>query len=366
LNNGIKILLLPFAYLYGIITLLRNRLYDWHVLKQKTFDVHTIGVGNLAVGGAGKTPLVEYLIRLLLKEEPKIATLSRGYKRKTRGYLLADETSTAEDIGDEPLIYKSKYPVLVAVDGNRAHAIKNLSTLDSKAPKIILLDDAFQHRSIKCGLSIVVTDYHNLFFKDFMLPSGTLREFKGGIHRADIIIVSKTPERTSPVEIRTIIKDINPKAHQQVFFSYLKYGELYSISNVHDKISTLNDLYRFNIISFAGIANAEPMVNYLKEYAADVRHLKFDDHHEFSLKDLEDIERYYNSFQGGNKLLVTTEKDLMRLKNNAVWRVAERMNIYILPVEVTFNDKEAEFNAAILKYVRTKSLGHSSFTTRPI
>jgi tetraacyldisaccharide 4'-kinase len=220
LNNGIKILLLPFAYLYGFITLLRNRLYDWHILKEKKFDVHTIGVGNLAVGGTGKTPLVEYLIRLLLNQESKIATLSRGYKRKTSGYVLADETSTAEDIGDEPLIYKSKYNVHVAVDSDRANGIKNLSKLNLLAPKIILLDDAFQHRSVKCGLSIVVTDYHNLYFKDFMLPSGTLREFRGGITRADIIVVSKTPEKTSPVEIRTIIKDINPKAHQQVVFHY--------------------------------------------------------------------------------------------------------------------------------------------------
>ncbi|MES2678482.1 MAG: tetraacyldisaccharide 4'-kinase [Bacteroidota bacterium] len=361
MNNGIKILLLPFSFLYGVITLIRNRLYDWHFIPEKKFDVHTIGVGNLAVGGAGKTPLVEYLIRLLISEDPSIATLSRGYKRKTSGFVLANENSTAEDIGDEPLIYKSKYKVQVAVDANRVNGVRNLNLLDT-APKIILLDDVFQHRAIKCGLNIVVSDYNNLYFKDLMLPSGTLREFKGGIHRADIIIISKTPERTSPVEIRTILKDVQPRAHQQVYFSYLTYGELYSINNSNDKIDTLKDLFRYKIISFAGIANAQPMVNYLKEYAAEVKHLSFDDHHEYSLKDLEDIDRYYHGIEGGNKILVTTEKDLMRLKNNLVWEIAQRMNIYILPVEVSFKDREEEFNELVLKYVRTNTIHHAKYS----
>jgi tetraacyldisaccharide 4'-kinase len=362
LNNGLKIALLPIGFLYGLITFLRNSLYDWRILREKRFDTHTIGVGNLAVGGAGKTPLVEYLIRLLSKEETKIATLSRGYKRKTSGFVLADENSTAEDIGDEPLIYKSKYNVCVAVDANRVNGIKNLVSLGEQAPKVILLDDVFQHRALRCGLNIVVSDYNNLYFNDVMLPAGTLREFKSGINRADIIIISKTPDRTSPVDIRNILKDVSPKAHQRVFFSYLKYGELYSIHNPDDTFDTLNDLFRFRVISFAGIANAQAMINYLKEYAAEVRHLPFPDHHDFSLKDMEDIERYYNSFEGGNKILVTTEKDLMRLKNETVWPVAKRMNIYILPVEVTFKDKEDELNELIMKYVRTNRIHHQRYT----
>ncbi|MEO6305805.1 MAG: tetraacyldisaccharide 4'-kinase [Bacteroidia bacterium] len=361
MNPGLKILLLPIAFIYGLITLLRNRLYDSRFLKVTRFDIHTIGVGNLSVGGAGKTPLVEYLIKMLRQEEPKVATLSRGYKRKTSGFLIADENSTAEDIGDEPLMYKYKYNVQVAVDANRVNGVKKLSALDN-APKIILLDDVFQHRAIRCGLNVVVSDYNNLYFKDVMLPAGTLREFKSGIVRADLIIITKTPDRTSPVEIRNILKDVNPKAHQQVFFSYLQYGDLYSINNANEKIDTLNDLFRFRVISFAGIANAQPMVNYLKEYAADVKHLPFADHHEYSVKDLEDIERYYNSFEGGNKILVTTEKDFMRLKNNLVWNIAQRMNIYILPVEMTFKDKEEEFNQVILKYVRANRIYHQKYT----
>jgi tetraacyldisaccharide 4'-kinase len=333
----------------------RNRLFDWHILKQHRFDIHTISVGNLAVGGAGKTPLIEYLIRLFIKENITQATLSRGYKRKSSGYVLANEHSTAEDIGDEPLIFKSKYPIEVAVDNSRVNGIKQLMKLQA-VPRVVLLDDAFQHRSLKCGLNIMVSDYYNLYFSDMMLPSGTLREFKGGVNRADIIIVTKTPDKTSPVEIRTILKDINPQAHQRVFFSYLKYGELYSITEPNSKLDTLNELFRFRIISFAGIANAEPMVNYLKEYASDVKHLPFSDHYEYTLKDLEDIERYYRSFDGGNKILVTTEKDLMRLKNPAIWNVAQRMNIYILPVEVSFKDKEAEFNELVMKYVRANRI----------
>lgn len=351
---------MPLACLYGLITAFRNRLYDWHFLKQTKFDIHTIGVGNLAVGGAGKTPLVEYLIRLILTEGLKTATLSRGYKRKTSGFVLATNESTAEDIGDEPLMYKKKFPVDVAVDASRVSGVKKLLAGENP-PKIVLLDDVFQHRAIKCGLNIVVSDYNNLYFKDYMLPAGTLREFKSGIKRADVIIISKTPDRTTPVEIRNILKDVKPQAHQQVFFSYIKYGELYSISNPNEKIDTLKDLFRYRIISFAGIANAQPMINYLKEYSAEVRHLPFGDHHEYQTKDLEDIERYYRSIEGGNKILVTTEKDLMRLRNPAIWSIAERMNIFVLPIEITFKDKEEDFNNLILKYVRTNRIYHQKY-----
>jgi len=361
LNTGLKILLLPIAFIYGLITAIRNRFYDWNFIKHTRFDVHTIGVGNLAVGGAGKTPLVEYMIRLFLSEGINAATLSRGYKRKTKGFVLASEKSSAEEIGDEPLMYKYKYNIRVAVDGNRVNGVKKLLA-EPEPPFVILLDDVFQHRSIKCGLNIVVSDFNNLYFNDSMLPAGRLREYKGGIIRADIIIITKMPERITPVELRNIIKDVNPKAHQQVFFSYIKYGELYSINNPAHKMDTLNELFRFRIISFAGIANATPMVNYLKEYASEVRHLPFEDHHEYSVKDLEDIERYYDSFEGGNKILVTTEKDLMRLRNHSVVKIAERMNIFVLPIEVTFKDKEEEFNQEILKYVRANRIYHEKYS----
>lgn len=350
------------SLLFGLVTFVRNRLYDLNFLKERKFDTHTIGVGNLSVGGAGKTPLVEYLIRLLEKQSYTLATLSRGYKRKTKGFILADDESTANDIGDEPLLYKQKYKVQVAVDANRVNGIEKLMSLGKDAPKVILLDDVFQHRSVRCGLTLLVSDYNNLYFNDYLMPFGRLRESKNGASRADIIIISKTPERTSAVEIRTIVKDIHPLAHQKVFFSYISYGDLYAIDQAPKKLDTLNELFQYCVICFTGIANAAPMINYLKEYAGDVKHLPFDDHHEFVMNDLIDIERYYQSFSGVNKILVTTEKDLMRLKDESIWDFAKTLNIYILPIEITFKDKEEEFNQTILNYVRTNRIHHQKYS----
>ncbi len=362
MTNTVKIALLPISYLYGLIISFRNKLFDFGILKEHKFNTHLIGVGNLSVGGAGKTPLVEYLINLLLLENKTIATLSRGYKRNTTGFVLANEKSTAFEIGDEPLIYKTKYPITVAVDANRKNGIKQLLQQNELNINTILLDDVFQHRYVKPGLNICVSDYSKPYYNDYLMPSGTLREFKTGISRADIIVISKTPENTTAVEIRTVLKDIKPLAHQKVFFSYLKYGELYSISNKNVQINTLNELYRYRIISFAGIANAKPFIEYLKEYAAEVKHLPFSDHYEYTEKDLTDIQRFYESIEGGNKILVTTEKDFMRLKNNSVWDIANRMNIYILPVEVTFKDKEEEFNQLIINYVRANRIYHQKYS----
>ena len=350
------------SLLFGLVTLMRNRLYDLNFLKERRFDTHTIGVGNLSVGGAGKTPLVEYLIRLLEKQSYTVATISRGYKRKTKGFIIANDDSTANDIGDEPLLYKQKYKVQVAVDANRVNGIEKLMALGNEAPKVILLDDAFQHRAVRCGLTILVSDYSNLYFNDHLLPYGRLRESTDGASRADVIIISKTPERTSAVEMRTIVKDIHPLAHQKVFFSYLSYGDLYAIDQANKKLDTLNELFQYRVICFTGIANASPMINYLKEYAGEVKHLPFDDHHEFVMNDLIDIEKYYQSINGGNKILVTTEKDLMRLKDKAIWDFARSLNIYILPIEISFKDKEEEFNQTILNYVRTNRIYHQKYT----
>lgn len=356
-----KIPLLPLAWIYGLVVFLRNHLYDWGFLKSTNPSIHTICVGNLAVGGTGKTPHVDYLINLL-KDEFKVATLSRGYKRKSHGFVLASDNSTSEDIGDEPLLYKTRYPqIYVAVDANRVKGVKKLTETDSSIDPVIL-DDAFQHRAIKCGLNIIISEYENIYYRDSLLPAGRLREGKSGMKRADIIVISKTPEKTTAVDIRNVLKDIKPYPHQQVFFSYLKYGELYSISNPSEKIDTLNDLFRFRLIVFTGIGNPQPMVTYLKEYSAGVSHLPFADHHEYSISDINTIQKYYEGFEGGNKLIVTTEKDLMRLKLPALWDTVQRMNIFVLPVEVTFKDKTEEFNQIILKYVRANRIHHQKYT----
>jgi tetraacyldisaccharide 4'-kinase len=304
---------------------------------------------------------VDYLIRLL-KEEFHPATLSRGYKRKTKGFVLASPNSTSADIGDEPLFYKTKHPDLhVAVEANRVKGVNKLSEMDP-APGVVLLDDAFQHRGIKCGLNIVVSEYENVFYRDHLMPVGRLREGVSGMNRADIIVISKTPEKTTAVDIRNVVKDVKPQPHQHVFFSYLKYGELYSISNSKETIHTLNELFRFRLIVFTGIANPLPMITYLKEYSAGISHLPFPDHHQYTVNDIHNIQKYYETFEGGNKLIVTTEKDLMRLREPEIWPIVERMNIFVLPVEITFKDKTEEFNQIILKYVRTNRIYHQKYT----
>jgi tetraacyldisaccharide 4'-kinase len=353
--------LYPLSLIYGLVVFIRNKLFDLGILKEHRPDIHTIGVGNLAVGGAGKTPLVEYLIKLLQQNDFKLATLSRGYKRKTSGYVLANANSSADDIGDEPLIYKTKYNVEVAVDGNRLNGIKQLSSLEQK-PNLVLLDDVFQHRFIRCGLNILVSDFSHPFFNDHLLPYGTLREQTGGMIRADIIVISKTPERSTPIELRNVLKDVKPRAHQQVFFSYLKYGDLYSITDSALKLEVEKELFKYHVMALTGIANAMPMITYLKEFANEVYHFPFDDHHEYVPKELEDIQRYYEQINKTYKIIITTEKDLMRLKNSNIWPIAKNMNMFVLPVEVSFKDKEEEFNQIILKYARTNRFYHKKYS----
>lgn len=356
-----KILFFPFAVIYGIVTSLRNLLYDWKILKSKSVNVHTICVGNLAVGGTGKTPHVEYLINLL-QNNFKIAILSRGYKRKTSGFIRALQTSTAFDIGDEPLLYKTKNPNLeVCVDANRLNGIKQLLKF-TEPPQVVILDDAFQHRALHCELNIVISEYTNLFLNDCMMPAGYLRESKNGIKRADIIIVSKTPDKTTAIEIRNMIKDLKPLAHQQLFFTWLKYGELKGFQNPNDTINTLNDLFRYRIVTFTGIANPKPMITYLKEYASDVKHIQFADHHTFTLQDIANVRAQLDAIEGGNKIVVTTEKDAMRLQGSDLQDIANTLPLYVLPIEVDFKDKAQEFNETIINYVRTNKFYHKKYS----
>ncbi len=356
-----KILLFPFAVIYGIITSLRNLLYDWKFLKSKSVDIHTICVGNLAVGGTGKTPHVEYLINIL-QNDFKIAILSRGYKRKTSGFIQATNLSTAFDIGDEPLQYKTKNPQLeVCVDANRVNGIKKILEFP-EPPKVVILDDAFQHRALNCELKIVISEYNNLYLNDCMMPAGYLRESKKGIERADIIIVSKTPDKTTAIEIRNVIKDLKPLAHQQLFFTWLKYGELKGFQNPTDTIDTLNDLFRYRIVAFTGIGNPQPMITYLKEYASDIKHIQFPDHHRFTIQDIADVRAQLDAIEGGNKIVVTTEKDAMRLRGTDLQDIANTLPLYVLPIEVDFKDKTQEFNDTIINYVRTNKFYHKKYS----
>jgi tetraacyldisaccharide 4'-kinase len=355
------ILLYPVSLIYGIITAIRNMLFDSGILKSHSFKEHIICVGNLSVGGTGKTPHIEYLIKLL-KEECSVATLSRGYKRKTSGFMIAFDENTADEVGDEPKQFKMKFPeITVAVDGNRVRGIKELLNQKNK-PDLFLLDDAFQHRSVKAGLNILLTDFNHLFVHDHMLPGGNLREYKNGFKRADIIILTKTPERASNLDLKVFSKEINLLPYQKLFFSWLKYGELYYYSDVNFKFDIPNHLFKFNVVVLTGIANPKHLITYVKEYANHTFHQSFGDHHDFSVEDIEELRKIFNSIAGENKLIITTEKDYMRLLKPELQEALTGLPLFILPIEIDFKNKTEEFNETILRYARTNKIYHSKYS----
>lgn len=348
------ILLYPFSLIYGFITFLRNKFYDWNIFQSIEFEFPVIVIGNLNVGGVGKTPHTEYLIRLL-KEKYKVATLSRGYKRDTDGFVLANQNSSASEIGDEPLQFRKKFgDIIVAVDEKR---VRGIQTIKSKFPEtqIILLDDAYQHRAVKPGINILITDYSKLYINDTILPSGRLREFAIGSNRADIIIVSKSPEVLSPIEIRRIKHDLNPKPYQEIFFSYTKYQDIQPFTDCV-KSNEIEDSKNHTVLLVTGIAKSDSLYYYLKNKFHSIEHIKFDDHHMFNNNDLENIKTTFNELYGKNKIIITTEKDIMRLSLPEIYDKIKELPIYYIPIEICFhgNDKE-EFDNKILKYVTANS-----------
>ncbi len=357
----LRLLAFPLSCIYGCLVFLRNKLYDWGIQPSKKFDTPTISVGNLSVGGTGKTPHIEYLIRLL-KSEFYIATLSRGYGRTTKGYVLSDTQSTATDIGDEPLQFKKKFrEIRVAVDSKRVRGIKKLKE-EFPSLQTILLDDAFQHRAVKPGLSIVLTDFSKLFTSDFMLPSGNLREFRTGIKRADIIIVSKCPEILLPIERKRLITEINPLPYQQIYFSFLKYGEFIpfneDITNLFSKEYYFDRNY--SVVLLTGIANTASLEYYLKNKVKNIIPAKFSDHHSYTKNDLQSIQKIFNNIASSNKIILTTEKDAMRLKNPEFSNILKTLPLFYIPIEIEFHDKDKNtFNEQVLHYVRTNQK-HSS------
>jgi tetraacyldisaccharide 4'-kinase len=314
-------ILIPFVPVYCFVTWLRNIFYDYGILKSKTYNIPIICVGNLSVGGTGKTPMIEYLIRLL-QTDFKVAVLSRGYKRKTKGFVLASDTSTVDDIGDEPYQFFTKFNnVSIAVDANRQNGIESLIELVN--PDVILLDDAYQHRKVKAGLNILLSTYSNLFFDDMLLPTGNLREPKRGVNRADIIIITKCPKGILETDKRAIIKRLQPETYQVVLFSNIEYSNNLKSDK---KDITINDLKKSTFTLVTGIANAKPLVNYLKLKELDFDHLNFKDHHDFTQKEIDSI--------NSKSLIVTTEKDFMRLKGKI------SIPMYYLPIEIKLDNKE--------------------------
>jgi len=334
--NLLRKLLFPFAILYGFITSIRNFLFDKGILKSTSFDLPVIAVGNLSVGGTGKTPQIEYLIRLL-SDKYKIATLSRGYKRKSEGFVLANENSNAEILGDEPFQFHQKFPnVMVAVDANRTNGIQQLLSKDEK-PEIILLDDAYQHRKVKAGFYILLTSYGDLYADDFMLPTGNLRESRSGAARANIVVVTKCPKILTEEEQTKIRLKLKLNAAQQVFFTFIDYDMV--IFGKNEKIA-VNEIKSESKLLLAGIAKPKPFFDYLKNESDEC--LTFPDHHHFSDADLNAIRNKAN----GRKI-ITTEKDYVRLKDSELVD-----QLYYLPIKSSFINHQQDFDATILEYVK--------------
>lgn len=344
--KSFRILLLPFALIYWLAIVIRNWLFDKNISKSSSFALPLICVGNLSVGGTGKSPMVEYLVRLL-KDRFNVATLSRGYKRKTKGYSLAGPTTTALEIGDEPMQFHLKFPeVPVAVGEERIVAIPQLLH-DKPETQAIILDDAFQHRSVRAGLNIVLTDYNNLFTRDFYLPTGDLRDLKSSYKRAQIIVVTKCDPAITEEEKKKVIEEINPQKGQQVFFTAIEYGEMYHILKA-DNYKTAENI---EVLLITGIANPVPLENWLEKNSQSYQVIRYSDHHIFTIDDLKDIRKKFEVLDAENKIILTTEKDAVRLVkfNQEIlgWP------IYVIPVRHHFLFNEGDrFDQSVVNYIR--------------
>jgi len=346
-------LLFPFSLLYGLVVVIRNWCYNAGIFKSRKFDLPVIAVGNLDVGGAGKSPMTEYLIRLF-KGNYKLATLSRGYGRKTKGFLVADVHTQASDIGDEPAQFKNKFPgVTIAVAEKRMEGIEQLQA----SHNLIILDDAYQHRAVKPGFSILLFDYNRVSEPRLLLPAGNLREPFAGRKRADIIVISKCPAALSAEKQAVATKRINPLQHQTLFFTSISYLPLQDMggqvtNTVIDDTTT--------VFLLTGIANAHPLLEHLKKRTPHIIHHKYPDHHQFSLKNISKLADDFLACTAQKKLIITTEKDAQRLGEQDLQQVVKKLNILVLPIGIEFlNNQQKQFDKLVTDYVRKYSK-HSS------
>ena len=345
----------PLSFLYGLGVELRSQLFELNILKSRSFTTPVISVGNITVGGTGKTPHVEYLVRLLSKEA-KVAVLSRGYKRKTHGYLLADKDSTMRDIGDEPYQMKLKFPnIEVAVDANRCEGIDHLiNDEQTKDTDVIILDDAYQHRYVKPGINILLVDYHRLIIYDELLPSGRLREPIESKKRADIVIITKCPDSLNPIDYRVLTKAMKLYAYQSLFFTSLHYGAPYLLFGGDEtRVPKKQDS---DVLLLTGIASPEQMIDDVQPNVKSLKPLTFPDHHAFSPRDIEKINNAFAAMPQESRVILTTEKDAARLRNVSGLSEEVKQRLLVLPVEVKFMlDGEEIFNDKIISYVRKNS-----------
>ena len=348
--KSFRILLLPFALLYWLAIGIRNWFYTKKILRSTSFALPLICIGNLSVGGTGKSPMAEYLIRLL-KDQFKVATLSRGYKRRTKGYALADKESTALEIGDEPMQFHIKFPdIAVAVGEERLDAIPQLLH-DRPATEAIILDDAFQHRSIRAGLNILLTEYSNLFTRDFYLPTGDLRDLKSEYKRAEIIVVTKCKPDLAVNEKQKIIEEINPHPGQAIFFASMEYSQPYHIFN-HSGFSLTENT---EVLLVSGIANPKPLKTLLEKHSKTYYLLQYADHRIFTIDDLKEIRKRFATIDNVNKIILTTEKDAVRLVKFKT-EITD-WPLYVIPVRHHFLYGEGDrFNQLVINFIR--NFGH--------
>lgn len=325
------------------------------IFKSQKFPINVISVGNLTMGGTGKTPHIEYLVNLL-GDSKSVATLSRGYKRKSKGFVLANEQSTAKIIGDEPMQFYNKFDqVNVAVDEDRAHGIKELKKLNPDL-KTVLLDDAYQHLSVHPNLNILLIDYSTIGETDFVLPSGRLREFRKNINRADAIIVSKCPHILSPIEKRRILDGLNTQDSQKIFFSYVDFQDFQPVTKpAKSLLENGFKLADHRVVGLTGIANNSNFVDHLSRYSKQAEFIQFDDHHDYSLAEILKLEKELKSYTSQSKTVITTEKDAVKLLDDRLYPVIKNLPIMVLPIEIKFHEDEEEvpFNNFILDHVKS-------------
>ena len=337
---------------YGIVSAIRNELFDLKILPSREFDLPIISIGNITVGGTGKTPHTEYIAQLL-KSGFKVAILSRGYKRKTRGFFIVESTSKVKQVGDEPLQIKLKFnSVTVAVDASRVRGIEKLLALPEK-PNVILLDDAFQHRYVTPGMNILLIDYNRLITKDSLLPYGRLRESASNKSRATIMIVTKCPAELKPIDERIITKELEVRPYQNLYFSTLEYGSLLPVFPEDITLKSVVLVEGITVLLVTGIANPSPLNEYLRHGSHDIHEMNFPDHHQYISKDLDRINVKFDSLPTVKKIIITTEKDMVRFRDLDTVPENIRKNMYYIPLKISFlNNAGKDFDRKILNYVK--------------
>lgn len=348
----IKILLYPFSLIYGAVVIFRNWLFNIKVLESKSYRASgskVICVGNITMGGTGKTPVTEYLVRLL-KDNYSVCVLSRGYKRKTSGFVLSSGKSLPRDIGDEPYQIKQKFPdITLAVDGNRCRGIEKVLSDVKPRPDVFLLDDAFQHRYVTPDLAILLIDYNRLITDDLLFPAGNLREPAKSKDRAQIVVVTKCPADIKPIEFRIIGKKLKLYPYQSLHFTTTKYDEPKALFEGNGKVVKADSISGYEALLLTGIANPAPFEEYVRKLVKNVEMMNFSDHHNFSKNDYSNIERAFGKLSSEKKIIITTEKDAVRMKNDPNFPESLKNHIYHIPMSVSFLYGGEDFDKQILK-----------------